>query len=234
MQNLSKIEKRTTRWVAGAHIVAIVGLLLWTAWVRLIPTPGPEDPYIFEMIAPPSGQVMGDITPEPPVEPIPPEPPPPPRINIDEFRRENPARRPDPPRREPSPRQQVDIPPIRMEEIQRNLNSLIATESAQIRASRLSLAEQDALERYFGALRARIDLNWNQPRNLAGSNLFAEVTFVISARGEISEIRFSRASGNAEFDRSVREAFARAGNHGATPDGRSHELRLPFRLSPTQ
>jgi TonB family protein len=151
------------------------------------------------------------------------------RVTLEQFRQQNPQRTTPTPR--PTARPQVEIPRIQTEEIRRNLDTLINSESDRIRASRLSLSEQDALNRYFGALRARVDLNWQQPRDLAGRNLTATAVFTVNANGEITRLRFEPASGNARFDQTIREAFTRAGSHGRTPDGMSHELRLPFRMS---
>jgi colicin import membrane protein len=58
----------------------------------------------------------------------------------------------------------------------------------------------------------------------------ARVEFYVSADGSISRVRISKSSGSEEFDRSVREAFARTKSIGARPDKKGETVELEFRM----
>ncbi len=89
-------------------------------------------------------------------------------------------------------------------------------------------AEGAAMERYFSMLRSRLRENHEKPGGLSDL-LNAEVQFTLGADGSISGVRIVRSSGNADFDQSVTEAFARV-RMPARPDGKSDSIRLVFRM----
>ena len=53
---------------------------------------------------------------------------------------------------------------------------------------------------------------------------------MIAADGTISRVHVVRSSGNAAFDESCIEAFARMGSVGPKPDGKSDTWVLTFRM----
>jgi colicin import membrane protein len=92
----------------------------------------------------------------------------------------------------------------------------------------LSAAERDRMEGYFAMLISRLRDSHEKPAGLSDL-LNAEVQFTVAANGVISGARISRSSGNAEFDRSVLEAFSRV-RMPARPDGKTTVERLIFRM----
>ena len=92
----------------------------------------------------------------------------------------------------------------------------------------LSAAERDRMEAYFAMLISRLRDSHEKPAGLSDL-LNAEVQFTLGPTGAISGARISRSSGNAEFDRSVLEAFARV-RMPTRPDGKTSVERLVFRM----
>ena len=92
----------------------------------------------------------------------------------------------------------------------------------------LSAAEGERMERYFAMLISRLRESHEKPGGLSDL-LNAEVQFTVAANGTISGVRIVRSSGNADFDQSVLEAFARV-KMPARPDGKSDGQRLTFRI----
>lgn len=94
-----------------------------------------------------------------------------------------------------------------------------------------SRAEADAMTVYLAALRDRLKdaHDETKPAGL-GDTVSAEVSFVLAANGEISNVRIARSSGFPEFDQSVLEAFRRITWPGARPDRRTETMRLTFRM----
>ena len=85
------------------------------------------------------------------------------------------------------------------------------------------------MERYFALLKNRLKENHEKPTGLSDT-LVARVEFYVGADGSISRVRISRSSGSEEFDRSVREAFARTKSIGARPDKKGEAVELEFRM----
>jgi colicin import membrane protein len=85
------------------------------------------------------------------------------------------------------------------------------------------------MERYFALLKNRLKENHEKPTGLSDT-LVARVEFYVGADGSISRVRISRSSGSEEFDRSVREAFARTKSIGARPDKKGETVELEFRM----
>ena len=94
-----------------------------------------------------------------------------------------------------------------------------------------SREEADAMTVYLAALRDRLKdaHDETKPAGL-GDTVSADVSFVLGANGEISNIRIVRSSGHPEFDQSVLEAFRRITWPGARPDRRTETMRLTFRM----
>ena len=92
----------------------------------------------------------------------------------------------------------------------------------------LSRAEANAMEAYFSMLIQRLRDSHEKPGGLSDL-LNAEVQFTVAANGAISAVRIVRSSGNAEFDQSVLEAFARV-RMPARPDKNTDVQRLTFRI----
>jgi colicin import membrane protein len=60
--------------------------------------------------------------------------------------------------------------------------------------------------------------------------LSAEAEFTLAANGVLTGVRIVRSSGNADFDASVLEAFARVRSIGPRPDSKTGTHRLTFRM----
>jgi protein TonB len=86
---------------------------------------------------------------------------------------------------------------------------------------------------YLENIYNQIYRRWERPM---GSNLSAEVTFLIMRDGSVRDLRFSRSSGNFSFDLSAQGAVEAAGNtkaFGPLPDGfEADVLLVSFFFSP--
>jgi colicin import membrane protein len=112
--------------------------------------------------------------------------------------------------------------------IRQGVTGATGAQSAGAGGTAAAAAEAAAMDRYFAMLMQRLRESHEQPPGL--SNLLsAEVQFTLSASGTISGVRIVRGSGNAAFDQSVLDAFARV-RMPARPDGKSDSPRLTFRL----
>lgn len=87
-------------------------------------------------------------------------------------------------------------------------------------------AEAGAMDRYFSELITRLRASHEKPDGLSDL-LNAEVEFTVTAGGTVSGVRIVRSSGNADFDRSVLEAFGRV-RMSARPDGKTDARQLTF------
>ena len=92
----------------------------------------------------------------------------------------------------------------------------------------LSAAEGAAMERYESMLIQRLKEAHEKPGGLSDL-LTADVQFTMAASGSFSSVRIVRSSGNADFDQSVIEAFARV-RMPARPDGKTEVIELTFRM----
>ena len=92
----------------------------------------------------------------------------------------------------------------------------------------LSAAEGERMERYESMLIQRLREAHEKPGGLSDL-LNADVQFTMAANGSFSGVRIVRSSGNADFDQSVLEAFARV-KMPARPDGKTETIRLTFRM----
>lgn len=114
---------------------------------------------------------------------------------------------------------------------QATTSRVVAPDVPRRQDATLSSAEANALDAYFSSLIVRLREAHSLPDGLSDL-LSAEVRFTLAANGEISGVRITRSSGNADFDRSVLEAFARV-RMPARPDRRTDEVRLTFRIRET-
>ena len=81
---------------------------------------------------------------------------------------------------------------------------------------------------YFADLMKRLGERHEKPEGLSDL-LSAEVRFTVTAQGLLTEVRITRSSGSAAFDRSVLAAFAGV-TMPARPDGLTDVQRLRFRM----
>lgn len=86
-----------------------------------------------------------------------------------------------------------------------------------------------AMDRYFALLIQRLRANHEKPGGLSDL-LSAEVEFTLAANGALTGARIKRSSGNADFDASVLETFARVRSIGTRPDGKTGTHTLTFRM----
>lgn len=93
----------------------------------------------------------------------------------------------------------------------------------------LTAAQAASMERYYGMLVQRLRDSHEKPGGLSDL-LNAEVQFTLAATGVITGVRIVRSSGNAEFDRSVLDAFVRV-RMPTRPDGKTDVQRLVFRMT---
>jgi colicin import membrane protein len=146
-------------------------------------------------------------------------------VNYDEFRKENKIK-------STTPRAQTapgPTPRLNPEAIKRGVTGGTGANSAGAGGRELTASEGAAMERYLAVLRQQLRINHEKPAGLSDL-LWAEVTFTMAANGRLSGMRITRSSGNAEFDRSVIDAFVRVGSVGPRPDGKTGSSTLIFRM----
>ncbi len=112
--------------------------------------------------------------------------------------------------------------------IKRGVTGAIGAGSTGAGGTALARAEANAMEAYFAMLIQRLRDGHEKPAGLSDL-LNAEVQFTVAANGAIAGVRILRSSGNADFDRSVLEAFGRA-KMPARPDKNTDVQRLTFRI----
>lgn len=101
---------------------------------------------------------------------------------------------------------------------------------AMTQVKQQSGADQAALNAYFERIKTAVRGAWAKPDGLHDS-LRVTISFHVSGEGRISGASISSPSGNPLYDRSVLDAFNRAGSVGASPDRQSYSLRLEFRMT---
>ncbi|OFZ22372.1 MAG: hypothetical protein A2X94_00025 [Bdellovibrionales bacterium GWB1_55_8] len=67
-------------------------------------------------------------------------------------------------------------------------------------------ARESSEANYYDALRGRLQDNWALPVWLARQNFSAQVQIFIDGRGNLRNYRFTKVSGNAQFDAAVKKA----------------------------
>lgn len=93
----------------------------------------------------------------------------------------------------------------------------------------LARQEQGQLETYIAQLMGALRRAHEKPPRL-GDQLEARVTFDVAPNGNITGVRLSRSSGNAEFDRSALDAFQLVRGIGPTPTGQAYTWTVTFRM----
>lgn len=93
----------------------------------------------------------------------------------------------------------------------------------------LARQEQGQLETYIAQLMGALRRAHEKPPRL-GDQLEARVTFDVAPNGNISGVRLSRSSGNAEFDQSALDAFLLVRGIGPTPTGQAYTWTVTFRM----
>lgn len=93
----------------------------------------------------------------------------------------------------------------------------------------LTRPEQDLLATYLARLRQALLQAHERPPGLS-DELEVQVTFNIGANGDMTNVRVTRSSGDADFDRSAVEAFRRVGSIGPTPNRKADVWTLRFRV----
>lgn len=151
------------------------------------------------------------------------------RVSFDDFAKANagktnPAQRPTPVKAaddRPGPRLDPDA-------IKKGVAGAAGAGSKGAGGTALSVAERDRMKAYFAMLIQRLREAHEKPPGISDL-LSADVSFTVTAGGAITGVRILRSSGNAEFDRSVQEAFGRV-RMPARPDGKSDVQELTFRI----
>lgn len=93
----------------------------------------------------------------------------------------------------------------------------------------LTAAEHSAFDAYTSRLVAVLRQNHEKPPGLSDL-LSADVECLIGADGSISGAHVTRTSGNAAFDQSCLDAFARIGSMPPTPDGKNGTWVITFHM----
>jgi len=93
----------------------------------------------------------------------------------------------------------------------------------------LTREEGSELDAYFAFLKAKIKESHVPPEGVSDT-LEAQVEFLLTSNGSLSEVRIARTSGNAEFDRSVVEACQRTHSIGPRPDGKTEIVKMTFKM----
>ncbi len=151
-----------------------------------------------------------------------------PRATFDQFQKEHGVRSTPAPRATPAPK-----PAPRIDANAATRGLLDATSSSAGSGGTAARADAGpALDRYFAMLRERLRANHEKPGGLSDL-LSAEVSFTVAANGKLTGVRIKRSSGNADFDRSVLDAFVRVGSIGPRPDGKPGTHELTFRMKET-
>jgi outer membrane biosynthesis protein TonB len=213
-----------TLGIAGSVIIhaAVIGLLVVTV------KSGPDFPpvYAVNLVAAPAPSANTRPAPEAVERPV--EEPPAPSAPKPEPVREQPKpapvqRQPPPQPREPAPRTRSTQTPAPGE------TPGTGNDAVTVKTPGLSFPFPGYLENIYNQIYRR----WERP---LGSNLSAEVTFLIMRDGSVRDLRFSRSSGNFSFDLSAQGAVEAAGNtkaFGPLPDGfEADVLLVSFYFSP--
>ncbi|MEO8294347.1 MAG: TonB C-terminal domain-containing protein [Gemmatimonadota bacterium] len=220
-----RIEGNATVGLAGTVLVHAfaIGLLFFT--VKTAPNSPPV--YAVNLVAAPLR--TPDTRPAPeavsrPVEEETPTAPPPKPLRTQPKPAPLPVKpAPSTVQREPAPRTRSTQAPAPGE------TPGTGTDALTVKTPGLTFPFPGYLENIYNQIYRR----WERP---IGSNLTAEVTFLIMRDGSIRDLRFSRSSGNFSFDLSAQGAVEAVGNakaFGPLPDGfEADVLLVSFYFSP--
>lgn len=70
------------------------------------------------------------------------------------------------------------------------------------------ISSTDPVELYRGAIEQAFRSKWNRPQNMGDDNYAVEVDVSVQPDGRISNVQWEKGSGDAAWDKSVREALA--------------------------
>ena len=212
------------------HTVIFVILIVWTLISYLF---AKEDDFVFTMISPPTSSLQDEKHPiinedtivkpqvsEVEVEPLP-------SLSYEEFLKQHGA--PKDQNYITSVKRAVKVKNIDIENLRVELEKALSSDHWQ-KVSRMTVVQQDEIQRYIGSLKAQINQAWNKPSQLSGRQFIATLRFTISQNGTISNIQVINSSKNELFDNSVIDAFDRVGQAVSTPDGNKYTLILTFRM----
>ena len=210
--------------IAGTVIIhaAVIGFLVVTV------KSGEDFPpvYAVNLVAAPAPSANTRPAPEAVQRPAeePPEPAPPTPEPKRPEPKPAPVQRQTPPeQREPAPRTRSTQTPAPGE------TPGTGNDAVTVKTPGLAFPFPGYLENIYNQIYRR----WERP---LGSNLSAEVTFLIMRDGSVRDLRFSRSSGNFSFDLSAQGAIEAAGNtkaFGPLPDGfEADVLLVSFYFSP--
>jgi outer membrane biosynthesis protein TonB len=212
--------------VGLAGTVLVHGLVAAVLIVTVETAPILPPVYAVNLVAAPAPSSNTRRAPEAVERPVEtPEPAPPTPQPVREQPKPAPVR-PTPPteQREPAPRTQSNQTPAPGE------TPGTGNDAVTVKTPGLSFPFPGYLENIYNQIYRR----WERP---LGSNLTAEVTFLIMRDGSVRDLRFSRSSGNFSFDLSAQGAIEAAGNtkaFGSLPDGfEADVLLVSFYFAPT-
>ena len=125
----------------------------------------------------------------------------------------------------PPPRQ-VKTPKIDTKAITRELQQYAR---AGVKDGAMSAAQARELDAYISRLITALRMAHEKPDGLSDL-LKAKVSFYVAKDGTLSSVKIISSSGDAEFDRSVIEAFRKVRSIGPVPAGKSYTWELTFRM----
>ena len=77
---------------------------------------------------------------------------------------------------------------------------------------------------YFDVILERVRSNWELPKWLQEQNLSAKVTIYLDARGQMKSFKFTKSSGNDQFDSEVKRTLQASSPFPLPPDAISSDL----------
>lgn len=128
----------------------------------------------------------------------------------------------------PKPRK-VNAPRIELntkESLQRLLN-----DGASNQIQTASPEEQQALLAFIAKLRRQIEIAWNKPAVIEGTQMVAVVRVTVQPNGSLNPMLLVTPSGSRLFDQSILSAVRNTRNIGGPPTGRAETINYTFKLT---
>ncbi len=177
--------------------------------IKLPDRPKPVEQPKPAPVAPPK-----EVSPTLPILPAETKPEPK-QMTREEFFAQNPLKPQPAPRTPPRPQNvKVDLG-----NVTRNLGAISVDSRIGDITTTIGTTTANEIQAYLARFREAVRLNLAS-HPFAGAALRVTVECDISANGHVSNIRVSRGSGDAVFDRKAVDAFKRIGIFQASPDGR--------------
>ncbi|HEY5550531.1 MAG TPA: TonB family protein [Opitutaceae bacterium] len=101
---------------------------------------------------------------------------------------------------------------------------------AGVKDGSMSAAQATALDAYIARLITALRMAHVKPDGLS-ELLKAKVSFYVAQDGTLSAVRIITSSGDADFDRSVLDAFRAVRSIGSVPGGKAYTWELTFRMT---